>query len=83
MYFLKEIHTCAGVLLAKTFPLNTFFVKVTFKVRNSEKQARILSLFSAFKKLTLQISATTALSVSLSFQYFFCHVYSWGHLSCR
>ena len=36
MYFLKEIHTCAGVLLAKTFPLNTFFVRVTFKVRNDE-----------------------------------------------
>ena len=31
MYFLKEIHTCTGVLLAKTFPLNTFFVKVTLK----------------------------------------------------
>ena len=52
MYFFKKIHTCASVMLATIFPLNTYLVKVIFKVQNNEKEAKTLSLFSSFKKLT-------------------------------
>ena len=49
---MEENNYCAGVMMASIFPLNMFSVKVIFKVRNTEKQVKTLSLISVFKKLS-------------------------------